>query len=95
MAHAKCDSFPVDSHLGESAAPRRLLGFFAGFGRRLTAWRADFRRARAVAEVRRAIGSDEHLLRDIGFTWNGDRIEPAIGVIESFEKLDKKKRAGG
>ncbi len=77
MAHAKCDSFPADGRLQESAGSRGISGLLADLGHRLAAWRADFRRARAIAAVRRAIGGDEHLLRDIGFTRSGDRIEPA------------------
>jgi hypothetical protein len=45
-------------------------------GRWAASWHAEFQQARTLRLIARAVGNDDHLLRDIGFDRDGDRIIP-------------------
>jgi hypothetical protein len=53
--------------------PPKLL---ARLSRWAASWQAEFRRARTLRLIARAVGDDDHLLSDIGFDRDGDRIIP-------------------
>ena len=60
----------------ESRLARRLRAILLGVRHAIDQARQDFRRLRMEAELRRKLeGVDDHLLRDIGLTREGDRLE--------------------